>query len=155
MLVELHYLREWCGSCERKHRSGKQAMRRSHEEVWPRITDAVHWNPISLIIVFGEGNGNHSSWFFTLAWKMPWTEEPGRLSMGEPGRLLCPWGLKELDTTKWLHFLSFFHNCADTRWYIYFILKLYTICKKKKWAVYKGLYFYIYILNIKILNVKT
>ena len=28
----------------------------------------------------GEGNGNHSS---TIAWKIPWTEEPGRLqSMG-------------------------------------------------------------------------
>ena len=28
----------------------------------------------------GEGNGNHSS---TLAWKIPWTEKPGRLqSMG-------------------------------------------------------------------------
>ena len=28
----------------------------------------------------GEGNGNHSS---TLAWKIPWAEEPGRLqSMG-------------------------------------------------------------------------
>ena len=28
----------------------------------------------------GEGNGNHSS---ILAWKIPWTEEPGRLqSMG-------------------------------------------------------------------------
>jgi len=28
----------------------------------------------------GEGNGTHSS---TLAWKIPWTEEPGRLqSMG-------------------------------------------------------------------------
>ena len=28
----------------------------------------------------GKGNGNHSS---TLAWKIPWTEEPGRLqSMG-------------------------------------------------------------------------
>jgi len=28
----------------------------------------------------GEGNGYHSS---TLAWKIPWTEEPGRLqSMG-------------------------------------------------------------------------
>ena len=30
----------------------------------------------------GEGNGNHSS---NLAWKIPWTEEPGRLkSMGSP-----------------------------------------------------------------------
>ena len=34
----------------------------------------------------------HSS---TLAWKIPWTEEPGRL---------CPWGLEELDTTERLHF---------------------------------------------------
>ena len=32
----------------------------------------------------------HSS---TLAWKIPWTEEPGRL----PG---SPWGLKESDTTE-------------------------------------------------------
>ena len=32
----------------------------------------------------------HSS---TLAWKIPWTEEPGR-----------PWGRKELDTTERLHF---------------------------------------------------
>ena len=31
-------------------------------------------------IFCGEGNGNHSS---TLAWKIPWTEEPGKLqSMG-------------------------------------------------------------------------
>ena len=30
--------------------------------------------------LIGEGNGTHSS---TLAWKIPWTEEPGRLqSMG-------------------------------------------------------------------------
>ena len=34
----------------------------------------------------------HSS---TLAWKIPWTEEPGRLS---------PWGCEELDTTERLHF---------------------------------------------------
>ena len=35
----------------------------------------------------------HSS---TLAWKIPWTEEPGRLH--------SPWGLEESDTTEWLHF---------------------------------------------------
>ena len=34
----------------------------------------------------------HSS---TLAWKIPWTEEPGRLQS---------WGCKESDTTEWLHF---------------------------------------------------
>ena len=33
----------------------------------------------------------HSS---TLAWRIPWTEEPGRL---------CPWGRRELDTTERLH----------------------------------------------------
>ena len=38
----------------------------------------------------------HSS---TLAWKVPWTEEPGRLQS---------LGRKELDTTERLHFLSFF-----------------------------------------------
>ena len=31
----------------------------------------------------------------TLAWKIPWREEPGRLS---------PWGLEESDTIEWLHF---------------------------------------------------
>ena len=34
----------------------------------------------------------HSS---TLAWKIPWTEEPGGLS---------PWGCEESDTTERLHF---------------------------------------------------
>ena len=30
--------------------------------------------------------------FSVLAWRIPWTEEPGRL--------YSPWGLKELDTTE-------------------------------------------------------
>ena len=35
---------------------------------------------VSVYSVSGEGNGTHSS---SLAWKIPWTEEPGRLqSMG-------------------------------------------------------------------------
>ena len=29
-----------------------------------------------LDLVYGEGTGTHSS---TLTWKIPWTEEPGRL----------------------------------------------------------------------------
>ena len=33
-----------------------------------------------------------------IAWKIPWTEEPGSHS---------PWGRKESDTTERLHFLSF------------------------------------------------
>ena len=38
---------------------------------------------LSLVSSCGEGNGTHSS---TLAWKTPWTEEPGRLqSMGSLG----------------------------------------------------------------------
>ena len=40
----------------------------------------------------GEGNGNHSS---TLAWKISWMEEPVGYS---------PWGRKELNLTKRLHF---------------------------------------------------
>ena len=36
----------------------------------------------------------HSS---TTAWKIPWTEEPGRLQS---------WGSKESDTTERLHFTS-------------------------------------------------
>ena len=44
----------------------------------------------------------HSS---TLAWKIPWTEEPGRLqSMRKSLVGCCPWGREELDTTKRLHF---------------------------------------------------
>ena len=37
----------------------------------------------------------HSS---ILAWRIPWTEEPGRLH--------SPWNLKELDTTEQLHSLE-------------------------------------------------
>ena len=33
----------------------------------------------------------------TLAWKIPWTEEPGSYS---------PWGCKQSDTTERLHFVS-------------------------------------------------
>jgi len=40
----------------------------------------------------------HSS---ILAWKIPWTEEPGRLR----SLVGCsPWGRKESDKTEWLHF---------------------------------------------------
>ena len=42
----------------------------------------------------------HSS---TTVWKIPWTEEPGRLRSG---------GCKESDTTERLHFLSFYSILA-------------------------------------------
>ena len=38
-----------------------------------------------------EGMATHSS---ILAWKIPWTEEPGQLQS------MSPWGSKELDTTE-------------------------------------------------------
>ena len=42
----------------------------------------------------------------TIAWKIPWTEEPGRLqSMGSH---------KELDTTEWLHSLT--HSLYSEQW---------------------------------------
>ena len=43
----------------------------------------------------GEGNVTHSN---TLAWKIPWWRNLAGYS---------PWGLKELDTTEQLNFLSF------------------------------------------------
>ena len=43
----------------------------------------------------------------TLAWKIPWTEDLGRLRYS-------PWGGKESDTTEQLHFLSFF--LKTTKW---------------------------------------
>ena len=43
-----------------------------------------------------RGMATHSS---IIAWRTPWTEEPGRLN--------SPWGHKELDTTERL--FGFFH----------------------------------------------
>ena len=43
----------------------------------------------------------HSS---TLAWKIPWTEEPIGCS---------PWGREELDTTEWLHFHFSFSRIGE------------------------------------------
>ena len=40
---------------------------------------------------FEEGNGNHSS---ILAWKIPWTEEPGRLQFNESQRVIHDWAIK-------------------------------------------------------------
>ena len=51
----------------------------------------------------GEDNGTHSS---TLAWKIPWTEEPGRLQ--------GPWGCKESDMAERLHF-HFSLSCVRER----------------------------------------
>ena len=43
----------------------------------------------------------HSS---TLAWKIPWTEEPGRLQSRRSLVGCSLWGCKESDTTEQLHF---------------------------------------------------
>ena len=48
--------------------------------------------------------GTHSS---ILAWKIPWT--------GEPGRLCSPWGCKELDTTAHTHTHTRAHTHTHTR----------------------------------------
>jgi len=61
------------------------------------VTQTVKNLPAILVRSLGqedpleEGVATYSS---TLAWRIPWTEEPV-----EP---LCPWGSKELDTTKQL-----------------------------------------------------
>ena len=52
---------------------------------YPRFTwcpEVLDLHYIHLVMHLREGNDTHSS---TLAWKIPWTEEPGRLqSMGSP-----------------------------------------------------------------------
>ena len=50
----------------------------------------------------------HSPHSSTLAWRIPWTEEPGRLQSS-------PWGRKESDTTEQLHFLSFSTTQANPK----------------------------------------
>ena len=50
----------------------------------------------------------HSS---TLAWKIPWTEEPGRLHRGK----LSPWGHKELDTTELLNIHTHTHTLLSLK----------------------------------------
>ena len=55
------------------------------------LVSVVHHSDIYICIP-EKAMAPHSS---TLAWKIPWTEEPGRCS---------PWGRTESDTTKWLHF---------------------------------------------------
>ena len=55
---------------------------------WMSLTsESLHWFQNAHTVMAA-----HSS---TLAWKIPWTEEPG---------LLCPWGCKDSDTTEQLHF---------------------------------------------------
>ena len=54
---------------------------------------------MSLMIPVGKKMATHSS---TLGWKIPWTEEPGRLQS---------MGLKESDSTKRLHF-HFLLSCT-------------------------------------------
>ena len=56
------------------------------ETIW------VCWIAVYLHGLLEKAMAPHSS---TLAWKIPWIEEPGRLS---------PWGLWGSDTTEWLHF---------------------------------------------------
>ena len=49
----------------------------------------------------------HSS---ILAWRIPWTEEPGELHRGK----LSPWGSKELDTTERLNTHTHTHTHTHT-----------------------------------------
>ena len=61
----------------------------------------------------GEGNGNPLR---TLAWKIPGTEEPGRLQ--------CT-GCKESDTTEQLHFLLCYLYQRPYKWVFYIWMRLY------------------------------
>ena len=53
--------------------------------LWGRTESGHDWSDLAAVaeLFLGDVNGNHSS---TLAWKIPWTEEPDRLqSMGSLG----------------------------------------------------------------------
>ena len=62
---------------------------------WVAIKECSNYRTIALIshVVTEKAMATHSS---TLAWKIPWTEEPGRLQST---------GSQESDTTERLHFL--------------------------------------------------
>ena len=58
----------------------KMAETKEGRSLWPGITDWKRATCCSEPLIFGLSMAPHSS---TLAWKIPWTEEPGRLqSMG-------------------------------------------------------------------------
>ena len=76
-----------------------------------------------------EEMATHSS---ILAWKIPWTEEPGRL--------YSPVGCKESDTTEWLsmHIYIYIYAYLNRKLYIYIYeretLELhFSLIGKKKW----------------------
>ena len=63
----------------------------------------------------------HSS---ILAWKIPWTEEPGRLQSV---------GRKESDMTEWLHF--HFHAFKMGFWWFELILFFQNLIEKGAWEL--------------------
>ena len=68
-------------------------------ELKNKVCHFFHRFPIYLPWSTGEGNGTHSS---TLAWKIPWTEEPGRLQSMGSRRVGYDWA-----TSLWL--FTFMH----------------------------------------------
>ena len=73
----------------------------------------------------------------SLAWRIPWTEEPSRLH--------TPWGCKESDTTEQLTFNCVYiylsHYVCVQRIYVY-VLYTYIVCV----CVYIYIYTYIYLI---------
>ena len=56
------------------------------------------WNMICSLSFLEKAMAPHSS---TLAWKIPWTEEPGRLQSMGLQRVRYDWGRKGLQTGEW------------------------------------------------------
>ena len=82
----------WRTDCESQETGGKGANRGGETEDSRMSYRLKAKNSHLLTLVSEKAVAPHSS---TLAWKIPWVEEPGRLqSMGR----------EELDMTEWLHF---------------------------------------------------
>ena len=79
LLMHSSHLESWIPGITTQWLSGKESARRSQEPQERRVWSLGQEDPLE------EGMATHSS---ILAWRIPWTEEPGRLqSIGSQGRM--------------------------------------------------------------------
>ena len=83
--------RQWVSTCNYKERKGYKTIQGNFSSGWAQMVKNLPATQESQVRSLGQEDplekekATHSS---ILAWRIPWTEEPGRLS---------PWALKESD----------------------------------------------------------